>query len=61
MALYNDDVVAEVRQTRAQLLAEYGGMKGYLNHLAAEIPRWQRDGWEFTTIEETLAKKAVSA
>jgi hypothetical protein len=33
MAIYEDPIVREVHETRAKLLAKYGGSEGYAQHL----------------------------
>lgn len=33
MAIYDDPIVNEVHETRARLLARYGGREGYEQHL----------------------------
>ncbi len=33
MAIYDDPIVDEVHETRAKLLARYGGREGYEQHL----------------------------
>ena len=55
------DPVAEVRQTREQLLEKYGGIEGYCEHLDEERPKLEAQGWKFITVEAVRAKKTAEA
>ena len=57
MNVFEDEIVAEVRKHRAELLEEYGGIEGYLKHLEADRPRLEREGWQFVDIGELLQQK----
>jgi hypothetical protein len=61
MKYIDTDIVAEVRKNREELLADYGGIEGYLKHLDEDRPRLEREGWKFVDMEELLRKKHVSA
>ena len=54
---HDEDPVAEVHRIRAELLEEYGGIKGYLKHLNEDRPRLEKEGWRFITAEELAALK----
>jgi len=57
MKYIDTDIVAEVRKNREELLADYGGIEGYLKHLDEDRPRLEREGWKFVDLEEMLRKK----
>ena len=57
MNYLDEDLVAEVHRVRAELLEEYGGIKGYLKHLNEDRPRLEKEGWRFITAEELAALK----
>jgi hypothetical protein len=57
MNVFEDEIVAEVRKHRAELLEEYGGIEGYLKHIKADRPRLEREGWQFVDISDILKKK----
>jgi hypothetical protein len=44
---YKDEVVAEVRRHREELLEEYGGIEGLRKHQKAERPLLEQQGWFF--------------
>lgn len=52
-----EDPLAEVHRIRAEILREYGGMKGWHEHLTAERPRLEKEGWRFASPEELAALK----
>jgi hypothetical protein len=58
---HTEDPVAEVHRIRAELLEEYGGIKGYLKHLNEDRPRLEREGWHFANPEELAALKNRTA
>jgi hypothetical protein len=49
MTYYEDDIVAEVRHNREELLLEHGGIEGYLKYLQAQRRRWEALGFKFFT------------
>jgi hypothetical protein len=55
-----EDPVTEVHRIRAELLREYGGIKGYLKHLDEELPGLEQAGWHFVTAEEIAALRQRS-
>ena len=56
---FYDPIVAEVRQTRERILAEFGGDMGkYQESLAAERPKWEAMGFRYVTEEERQARLA---
>jgi hypothetical protein len=54
---YEDEVVAEVRRNREELLAEYGGIEGLHKHMEEERPILEAQGWKFVSTEEVAARK----
>ena len=52
-----EDPLAEVHRIRAELLEEYGGIKGYLKHLNEDRPRLEKEGWRFACTEKLAALK----
>jgi hypothetical protein len=59
--MYKDEIVAEVRQHRQELLEEYGGIDGYLRHQEVDRSRLEKEGWIFITPEEIIAKRHAEA
>jgi hypothetical protein len=57
MNKFEDEIVAEVRKHRAELLEDYGGIEGLRKHFEEERPRLEREGWQFVDIDEMLRKK----
>jgi hypothetical protein len=53
-----DEIVAEVRRHRAELLEEYGGIEGLHKHMDEDRPRLEKEGWKFETPEEAEARKS---
>jgi hypothetical protein len=47
-----DEIIAEVRRNRAELLEKYGGIDGLHKHMEEDRPRLEREGWRFVTDEE---------
>jgi hypothetical protein len=47
-----DEIIAEVRKNRAELLEKYGGIDGLHKHMDEERPRLEKEGWHFVTDEE---------
>jgi hypothetical protein len=56
MKCLDTDIIAEVRQTRETLLEKYGGIDGYLKHLAEERPQLEKEGWKFVSIDEIRSR-----
>ncbi|GHV27305.1 hypothetical protein AGMMS4952_08750 [Spirochaetia bacterium] len=56
MKCLDTDIIAEVRQNREALLEKYGGIEGYLKHLAEERPQLEKDGWKFVSIDEVPSR-----
>jgi hypothetical protein len=56
MKCLDTDIIAEVRQNREQLLEKYGGIDGYLKHLAEERPQLEKEGWKFISIDEVRSR-----
>jgi hypothetical protein len=52
MKRYKDDIVAEVRRHREELLEEHGGIEGYLKYLKTQHSRWEAEGFKSVTPEE---------
>jgi hypothetical protein len=49
---FYDDIIAEVRRNKAELLEKYGGIDGLHKHMDEERPRLEKEGWHFATDEE---------
>jgi hypothetical protein len=49
---YQDEIVAEIRQNRAELLKIYSGIEGLHKHMDEERPRLEKEGWKFISAEE---------
>ena len=49
MTYYEDDIVAEVRRNREELLLEHGGIEGYLKYLDEQRPILESQGWKFAS------------
>jgi hypothetical protein len=56
MKCLDTDIIAEVRQNRETLLEKYGGIEGYLKHLAEERPQLEKDDWKFVSIDEVPSR-----
>jgi hypothetical protein len=56
MKCLDTDIIAEVRKNRETLLEKYGGIDGYLKHLAEERPQLEKDGWRFASTAELRAR-----
>jgi hypothetical protein len=57
MNIYEDEIVVEVRKHRAELLEEFGGIEGYLDHIEADRLRLEREGWQFADMNEIHQKQ----
>jgi hypothetical protein len=55
MNYHEEDPVAEIHRIRAELLKEYGGVKGYMKHLAEDRPRLEKEGWHFASPQRNPA------
>jgi hypothetical protein len=51
-----NNLIAEVRNNREQLLVKYGGIDGLHRHMDAERPNLEKQGWQFVSVEEVLEK-----
>jgi hypothetical protein len=60
MKHYKDDIVAEVRKSRKELLEEHGGIEGYLKYLQSQHSRWEAEGFRSVGFEEVYARKSIS-
>jgi hypothetical protein len=60
MKRYKDDIVAEVRRYREELLDEHGGIEGYLKYLQAQHTRWEAEGFKSVSPKEIKAQKHSS-
>jgi hypothetical protein len=49
---YHDEIVEEVRQNRAKLLEQYGGIEGLHKYMDEERPRLEKEGWKFISAEK---------
>ena len=56
MAYVKNNPITEVRHNREQLLEKYGGIDGLHQHMDAERPKLEAQGWKFVSVEEVLAK-----
>jgi hypothetical protein len=50
--LYDDEIMAECRQRKAELRERYVNDEAYNKHLDEERPRLEAEGWHFVTPEE---------
>ena len=57
MTYIDIDPIAEVRRNRELLLEKYGGLDGLHKHMDEERPELEKQGWQFITVDEVLAKK----
>ncbi|GMO22116.1 MAG: hypothetical protein Ta2B_01000 [Termitinemataceae bacterium] len=61
MIFYEDEIVTEVRRTRAKLLKQYGGIEGLHKHMDEELPFLIQQGWKVVSAEEVAAKHIQKA
>ena len=61
MIFYEDEIVNEVRRTRARLLKQYGGIEGLHRHMDEELPLLIQQGWKVVSAEEVAAKNKRQA
>jgi hypothetical protein len=59
MKNFDTDIIAEVRDNREKLLKQYGGIEGLHKHMEQERPQLEKDGWQFVSISDVLAKKSA--
>jgi hypothetical protein len=57
MSDYEEDIVAEVRRHREELLKEHGGIEGYLQYLKERRPYWESQGFKLTMPEEVHSER----
>jgi hypothetical protein len=55
---WDDEIMAECRQRKAELLEEHGGSEGLSKYLDERRPYWEAQGWHFVTPEEHAARIA---
>jgi hypothetical protein len=55
MITYKDEILAEVRENRAQLLEQHGGLAGLRQYQREERPRLEKAGCQFVDIETVRA------
>ena len=60
MANIDFNPIAEVRHNREQLLEQHGGIDGLHQHMDAERQKLEKQGWQFITADEVMAKKQKS-
>lgn len=57
--VFYDPIVAEVRQNREKLLADFGGdMKKYQDNIAEQRSTWEAAGFHYETEEERQSRIA---
>jgi hypothetical protein len=49
MTYYEDDIVAEVRHNREELLLEHGGIEGCLKYFKEQRPMLESQGWKIAS------------
>jgi hypothetical protein len=59
MNVFEDEIVTEVRNHRAELLKKYGTIEAYNKHLREDRPRLEREGWRFADIDELCRKEST--
>jgi hypothetical protein len=55
---WEDEIMEECRQRKAELLEKYGGWEGYSKHLDGMRPYFEAQGWHYETPEERTARMA---
>jgi hypothetical protein len=55
---YDDEIMAECRQRKAELRERYVDDEGYNKHLDEMRPYWEARGWHFETPEERAERFA---
>ena len=61
MTYYEDDIVAEVRHNREELLLEHGGIENYLKYLQTQHRRWEALGFKFSTLKKRVPSAKPAA
>jgi len=51
------DPITEVRRNREALLKKHGGIDGLHRHMDKARPELEKQGWEFMSVEEIIARK----
>jgi len=59
MKHYKDDIIAEVRKNREELLEEHGGIEEYLKYLQSQHSRWEAEGFRHVGLKEIQAQKCA--
>jgi hypothetical protein len=49
---FYDNILAEVRKNKEEVLKKYGGIDGLHKHMDEDRPRLEKEGWHFATDEE---------
>jgi hypothetical protein len=49
---WDDEIMADCRRRKAQLIEMYGGIEGLHKHMDEERPRLEKDGWNFVDADE---------
>jgi hypothetical protein len=52
----DDEIMHEVRQNKAELLKEYGGVQGLLQHMDNERPALEKQGWKFVDSKDVYSQ-----
>ncbi|MDR3172106.1 MAG: hypothetical protein LBU17_10850 [Treponema sp.] len=55
---WDDEIMAECRQRKAELRERYGSTEAYNKHLDEMRPYWEAQGWHYVTEEEHAARLA---
>jgi hypothetical protein len=55
---WDDEIMAECRQRKAELRERYVDDEGYSKHLDEMRPYWESQGWHYETDEEFAARLA---
>jgi hypothetical protein len=58
-ALFEDEVMVEVRERKAHVAEKYGGWEGLMKHMDEDRPRLEKAGWKFVTVEEVRRRSNV--
>jgi hypothetical protein len=56
--LYEDEVMRDVWERKAQVSAEMADLKAYMKHLEEDRPRLEAEGWKFVSPEDLAALQA---
>jgi hypothetical protein len=57
---WDDEIMAECRARKAQVIEDYGGVEGYYKHLAEDDTRsrLEAEGWKFVSSTDLAAMHA---